>query len=901
MSRLANLFPWRRRRLERDLVREFEYHLERREAELQQGGLSESEAKRQAAIEFGGLVQAQEEVRDTWKWQWLDNLARDVRYALRSLVRSPGFTAAAVLSLMLGIGATAAIFALVDQVLVRSLPVVHPERLVHLDWKGASLSNVWGTGNLMSYPLCRDFQQQTQFFEAVFCRHPTEVILSTGDQHQSVPAEIVSGSFFPGLGIRPERGRLIDETDDVTPGAHPVVVLSYSYWKNTLGGAEDVVGRQVLMNNVPMIVIGIASSSFRGVDPLSPPAMWVPAMMKRAATPEWDRLLDRRAAWMHVFARLRPGVTADATMNGLQPWFKAVIEGESRLAGFPNVSSELRQNFLTSTVNAIPVAGGLSDRRITLKQPLTVLMAGTLLLALMASLNVASLLLARAASRTREVMTRLALGASRGRVMRQLLIESLLIALTGGVLGLAAAPMVSAAVAWLLPGQTDLAHPIDLRVFLFALALSLLTGAMCGLAPAIKAGRSSLLAKDRPVLSATGAIRLRKMIVVAQLAFALVVLIAAGLFVQTLVRLHAKDPGYERSRLVMVRVEPDAIGYSVADAPGLIEALLQRFRTLPIVEGAVVANSSLLTGGSPRRVLTVEAQTRIVTERPLPMMRVGPGFFATLGTDVVAGREFNTDDTRGLENGPYRSIVVNESFARRYFPGTSPVGRRVGFGNQPSTVAAIEIVGVVKDVSLRFVRDDVEPEHVFVPFASAGPLAGNGTIYVRVRSDPESAIPSIRTAITAVDSRLPVVPTGLNAQMDRALQSERMLAVLSAAFGIVALLLCVVGLYGVMSFVVARRGQEIGIRLALGATRAGTMWMILRDTAVMLAVGTIVALPTAFFLRRFVAAQLYGVTAFDGVTVLLASGLLVAVGFGAAMVPAWRAASVSPTEALRLE
>ncbi len=902
MPNLLNLLPWRRRRMEADLDRELRYHVDRRVEDLKRSGVSEADARRRVALEFGGMVQVQEEVRDTWVWRRLDTLTRDVRYAGRTLLRNPGFTAAAALSLALGIGANAGIFSLVDQVLLRQLPVREPERLVLLDWRGPSLSASWGTGNLMSYPLCRDLQQQDRFFDGVFCRHPTTVLLATGQQHEPARAEIVSGSYFPVLGVRPALGRLIDQSDDREPGAHPVVVLSYDYWTNRLGRSPDAVGRKVLVNNHPMTVIGIATAGFRGIDPIEVPELWIPAMMKRQATPEWDRLLDRRAVWMHVFGRLKPGVTALHAKAGLQPWFTSVLEEDTRQEGFPNVTAEQRRAFLTSTIEVLPGDQGRSDLRQTLARPLWVLMVGTSLLTLLACLNVASLLLARGAARSRELVTRIALGASRGRIASQLLVEGMFIAAIGGLLGLLVAPAVSQVLVLLLP-ENDLTARLDHRVFLFALTVSIVTGGVCGLAPALQAGRRSLIpaTNERSSVSTAGAVRVRKAIVIAQLAFTLVLLMGSGLFLQTLARLHAKDLGVASSGLLMLRVEPDAIGYSPSDAPRFMLDLMHRLQAVPAIERVSIANTHLLTGGSPRRILAIESDTRIVTERGVPIMRVGPAFFSTLGTRVIAGREFDEGDTRDLEKTGVRSIIVNESFARRYFGGRNPVGHRVGVGNQPDTPTTIEIVGMVKDVSFRFVRDDREPEHAFFPFAQTGPLAGNGTLYLRVRGEPDAAVASVRTAVAQVDARLPLAVRTLDDQIDRSLRSERMMATLSSGFGAIALMLSVVGLYGVMSFVVTRRTQEIGVRLALGATRSDAMWLIIRDALMMICAGAAIALPAAWALKRLVEAELFGVGAYDAPTMALALSLLALVALGAAMVPAWRAASVNPTQALRLE
>jgi predicted permease len=386
------------------------------------------------------------------------------------------------------------------------------------------------------------------------------------------------------------------------------------------------------------------------------------------------------------------------------------------------------------------------------------------------------------------------------------------------------------------------------------------------------------------------------------MALTLVLLVGAGLFVQTLARLYAKDVGFSGSRLLLFSAEPDAVGYSAADAPQVMRDLLQELQNVPDVESVAVANSSVLSGGSPTRNLTIQSDQRIVAQRPVPIMRVGPGFFATLGTPIVTGRDFTDGDTRDHEKTGVRSVIVNESFARRYFGERSPVGHHVGVGNRPDTPTNIEIVGVVGDFSLRFLRDDYEPAHAFFPFGQTGPLAGNGVFYLRVRGQPEFAFASIRAAVAKVDPRLPMASlrTG-DDQIDSILRSERMLATLSSSFGALALLLAVVGLYGVMSFVVTQRTQEIGVRLALGATRSHAMWLVIRDALLMIAAGCAIAIPSAWALRTLVESQLFGVRPFDGPTIALASGVLCLAALAAATIPAWRAAAVSPTEALRCE
>jgi len=904
VAKLLNLLPWRRRRLEQELERELRYHMERRIDDLRQSGATDADARRQAALEFGGLAQVREEVRETWVWRWLDNVERDIRYAFRTLRRSPAFAVTALLSLALGTGVNAAIFSLIDQVLLRPLAVHDANRLVHVIWRGNTLTTGWGYGYLMSYPLCRDLQAQREFFDGIFCRHATMVNVSTGQQREPVRAEIVSGSYFPVLGVRPALGRLLDVSDDLEPGAHPVIVLSHHYWMNRLGGAPDVVGRKVLVNNYPMTVVGVAPADFPGVDPLMPPMVWVPAAMTEQAAnidAYWDRLLDRRAAWLNVLGRLKPGLSAEQAKAGLQPWFKSMLEADARREGFPQVSPQQRSSFLASTVDILPTPRGLSGRRGALERPVWVLTGGTLLLLLLATLNVAGLLLARGAARRRELTTRMAVGATRARITGQVLVESLLVTLGGGALGLAAAPGVARVLLAYLSQDNDLSVHIDGRVFAFAFITSVATGAVCAIAPALQTGRIPLITalKERSTVPTGTGLRLRKALMIGQLAFTLILLVGAGLFVQTLARLY-DQAAFPTSRLLMLSVDPPDSGYSPSDAERAMREVFQRLQAVPDIERVAAANTRILSGAAASTMLTIQSVERTSTDRAVARMRVGPGFFATLGTPIVAGRDFGEADARppGAAPTPYRTAIVNESFARRYFKDRSPVGYRFGLGNRPGAATNIEIIGVVRDIGFRSLRD-AETEKVYFNFWDRD--SGDGTFYLRLRGGGDAAFAAIRTAVAQVDPALPVSLTTLDEQIERSLMTERMLAALSTGFAVMALLLSAIGLYGVMSFVVTQRTQEIGVRLALGATRPAAVWLILRDALIMVGAGIAIALPSAWALRRLVEAELFGVRAFDGPTVVLAMAVLAVVTLGGVMVPAWRAASLSPTDALRLE
>jgi predicted permease len=903
MWKLLNLLPGRNRRMERELERELRYHIDRRVDDLVSKGISRADARRQVAIEFGGVTQVQDEVRDAWVWRWLSNGQRDLQYAARLLRRNPVFAATALLSIALGIGASTAVFSLIDQVLLRRLPVSDPDRLVYFNWKGGTLSTGWGYAYLNSYPLCRELQEQRRVFEGVVCRHPTTVNLVLGQQSQLVRAEIVSGSYFDVLGVRPRLGRLFDAADDVNPGGHPVVIVGEAYWRNQLASDPKVIGATVSVSGYPMTVIGVAPASFGGMDPLAPASLWMPATMAAHAgniDAYWDQLLNRRAAWLHVFGRLRPGLTRESAKTALEPWFRSMLANEPNTAGFPNTTADQRRQFFASTFDLEPVPSGLSSNRRAFQRPLWVIMAGSVILLLLASLNVAGLMLARGAARAREFTTRMAIGASRGRIAGQLLVESVVIALAGGGLGLLAAPALARAIVFFLPQGGEVALRIDARVLAFGFVASVCTAVLCGLAPALHTRRTPLVASlnDRSRVAAGGGVRLRKALVAGQLAFTLVLLIGSGLFVQTLARLHG-NLGFDSQNLVTVSVDPPAKGYAEPDAERIMREVLDRLQAVAVVEMAAAANSTMLTGGAASTMVTIQSDRRFTSDRSVARMRVGPGFFGVIGAPVSAGRDFDERDMRPAGDPPrnYRTVIVSESFVRRYFKDQNPIGARIGLGDRPETRTTIEIIGVVKDFSRRTLRDE-QVETIFLQYFDN--QSGDGTFYVKTRGSAERALGRIRSAIAQVDPELPVTLTVFDDQIERSLRTERMLASLSSTFGTLALLLAVIGLYGVMAFVVTQRTQEIGLRMALGASRTAAVWLILRDAAVMIAGGVLIALPSAWALRRFVEAELFGVTSLHLPTIAVAGAVLTLVGFSAALLPAWRAATVNPTEALRL-
>jgi predicted permease len=900
MTQLANWF--RRKKLESGLDRELRYHLDRRIIDFERSGLPTGEARRQALLELGGIAQIQEEVRDIWLTRWLRDFAYDLRVSTRSFLRTPSFTVTAVLSLVLGIGATTAIYSLVDQVLLHALPVRQPERLVLIDWRGDQVANGFGSWNLMSYPICRDLDEQKHFFDGVFCRALTTVNLSTGDDYRPATAEIVSGNYFPVLGVGPASGRVLANDDDGTPNANPVAVLSYDFWETQLGSAPDVIGRKVLVNRHPLTIIGVAASTFKGIDVGEVPSIWIPASMSAQAIPGFNDLLDRRTRWMQVLGRLNQGVTLQEAQTGLQPWFKAMLQEDARRAGFPIITAERRQEFLNSSIVLTPAPQGHSGLRRRLLEPLWVLFAVTATLLGLACLNVSGLFLARGSARDREIGTRLALGASRGRLGRQLLADSLLIALAGGLLGIAAAPIAVRTLIAFLPlgtAPTALHAGVDSRLLLFAFVVSVAAGLLSGLAPAWQAGRRSLVSALRERGgTAFGGVRLRKVIVTAQIALTLTLVVGAGLFLRTLDALMAKGPGFITSSLISFGIDTLRSGYSPAEGTRVIRRIDEAIRQSPITQASAVARFALLTGGSWNDPMTILADKRISTDRDVNLNSVTPGFFQTMGIRIIAGRNFDERDARAPGAPGWRSAIVNEAFAKRYLGGRSPLGVRICEGSGPDAKPNTEIVGVMSNFSYRGLRE--ESEQAYFPFFE-GEGAG-GTFYVRVRGTPESFFPSLRAIVHSADPVLPMTDfRTLDEQVDRSLNTEHMLATLCGSFSALALLLSLVGLYGVMSFVVTQRTREIGIRLALGATRWSAIWLVLRDALAMILSGIGLGLPFVWALGRLVESQLYDVKPSDPAVIAITILVLCSASLGAALIPAHRASGVNPTDALRVE
>jgi predicted permease len=834
----------------------------------------------------------------------MSNILADVRYALRILRRSPLFATVAILSLALGIGANTAIFTLMDQIVLRKLPVKDPDSLVMLYQTGAHNGSNMGR-RMHSYPMYQDFQQKAEALSEVICRRLIAASISVDNQTERVDAEMVSGNFFSMLGVKPAVGRVFSsEEDDQVYNGHPVVVLSYPYWVTRFARDPGVVGKKILVNNYPMTIVGVSAAGFLGLDPAQSPQIRVPILMKPVVAPEWAWLKvdDRRTRWVQVFGRLKPGYTAESAAASLQVLFLQIRQYESTLPAAAKWSAYGREQFMKGAVHVEKAATGYSELRNSVSAALIVLMCMVGLVLLIACGNVANLLIARALARQKEISVRLSLGASRRQLLRQLLVESMVLATAGGLTGIAFAFGITRGLLALVPAEGNplliIPRP-DARILLFTLAVTILTGLLFGLIPAWRATRPDLWTTLKDTIgSIAGAhgssLFLRKSLIAAQVALSFLLLFGAGLFVRSLQNLKATNSGFEgMENLVTFQVSPALSGYDALRAVNFFRDLTDNIRSLPGVKAAAFTTVPLLHGNEWDSSMTVEGyQSKDGEDMQAFMNAPSPGYFRTMGTPILEGRDFDARDVH-----PNAKVaIVNQRFAKHFFGETSAVGRHLASGVR-ETKLDIEIVGVVADTLYEGPREGVHRQ-VFLP------NYGNGTntFYVRTTADSKAMYGAIRNAVKRLDPSLPVYEMKtLEGQLDQTLLTERLVALLSAGFGLLATGLAIIGLYGVMAFVVTRRTKELGVRLALGARRRAVVWLVMKEVLILVAVGLVIGVPSAIGLGRFVSAQLYGIQGTDLRTAVAMVLFLSAVASGAGMIPAHRASRIDPMTALRFE
>ncbi|HKU24608.1 MAG TPA: ABC transporter permease, partial [Candidatus Sulfotelmatobacter sp.] len=888
---------------------EFRSTLDAYQEDLIRQGLPEEEALRKARIDLGRTSAQNETYRHAIGLRLFDELSGDIRYGLRALRRNPGFAVVAVLSLALGIGANTAMFSLLDQVVLRLLPVSHPEQLVIVRETGNHYGNSYGA-NTISWPMFEDLRDNNQVFSGMFCRFPASVTIGDGDRAAQIPAELVSGSYFPILGVGAALGRTLASDDDAVPDSSPVVVLSYSFWQSYFDGDGKIIGRTIALNSQAMTVIGVAQPGFDGVELGAPAKVFVPIMMKTEMTPHSDGLKDRRRrlSWVTAYGRLKPGVGPQQAQLSLQPLLHGILEMEVEQPEFTrNATAQDRQLFLRNRIELLP--GSDNGLREYMRRPLWLLVAFTGVVLLLACANLANLLLARATARERELAVRMAIGAGRVRIVRQLLVESLLLSTAGTVVGLALAFLADRVLLHIyLPADAAaefVVSPIpDGRVLVFAVGAMLLTSLLFGVLPAVRGSRTeiALSLKDRSGVLSSGGISLRRALVGIQVALSLMLLVGAGLFVRTLRNLKNLGPGFPTDHLLTFRIDPSLNGYSDEQTKSFYQRLNVNLQTTPGVTSVGFSVMPILKGYAwQNAIVGKDFEGMPIEEQPV-LNHVGPDYFATLGIPILAGRAFTVQDV-GPSNWRHDTYaVINQSFARQYFPGQTPIGQRFGLVDEmvPVSPQDIEVIGVIPDRKYRDLRETPPPQAYFPYFEDAHFRFMN--IYLRTEADPRLIENAIRERMRQFDPHVPVVGLQtVDEQIGFSLRTERLIASLSGLFGGLATLLAVVGLYGVMAYVVTRRTREFGIRIALGALRSNVIVMVMREALILMGTGLAAGCSLSLALADLIRNQLYGLNPRDPLTFIgSAIVLTLAAGF-AGFLPALRASGVDPTTSLRQE
>jgi predicted permease len=840
----------------------------------------------------------------------MNTLLQDIRYALRQLRKSPGFTLTVIVTLALGIGANAAVFTLFDQVLLRMLPVERPRELVRFEWSGAFSGSASSFGgdqfNYFSYPMYKDLRDRNQVFAGMLAADKANVGVSWRNQAEDKDAEVVTGNYFQLLGLKPALGRLLTPQDDTAKNANPVLVLSYDYWRTRFAASRDVVGQTVLINGHSFTVLGVAPENFQSAIGGYKPGVFVPVSMVEAAIP-WrapmDDLNNHQSIWLTVVARLKPGMTIPKAEASLGPLWHSLREYELTL--YKSRSERFKKNFLdNSQLKVVDDSTGFSPDRMELKMPLIILMSMSGLLIAMCAINVATLLLLRAAGRAREMSMRYALGAKRHRIVSQLLIEGGLLGLAGAAAGLAIAPVVTTTLVRLLisadPGEEPYSTSIDAHVLLFTLGVALLVSLLFSIAPVFHFMRPDLANTLRQTAgtASKGSQRFRKLAVGAQIALSVVLLGGAGLFVRTLDNLRHQSVGFDTSHLATFSLDPTNSGYGEDRTPQIVSNALEALCRIPGVTQVGATTDPELAGDSNSSNFTVQGYKpsegeNMNSEAPW----IAPGYFAALKQPLLVGREFTSADAQGQP----KVAIVNLSFAKRFYGSAqNAIGRVLAGGGGDDVKPDTTIVGVVGDIKHQNLRKDIGPA-VYRPYLQMKHPVGV-QVYVRTARPPETIETSIRQAMHQLDPTLVVDELRtMEAEVDRRAADVRALAFLAIGFSVLAMVLAAVGLYGVLAYSTEQRTREIGVRLALGAQRSGVIILVVREMAIIAAIATIIALPSIVALARLFRSQLYGVTPSDPLTLAGAALLTAVMVTVAAVLPARRAATVEPMQALRAE
>lgn len=896
----------RREQFDRDLDEEIRLHLDLRTQQLVDRGLDPAAAHRAARLKFGNSTRTKEKSRMAWTSEILQNFMRDAAYGVRTLMRSPALTIVALLSLALGIGGNTAIFSLLDVVLLRSLPVKDPGQLVLL---GTGTANGIGSdiarSELYSYPFYRQLKKRNAVFSNV-----AAIFSMTNDVHgfilnksdevntgsELMHVALVSGTYFPMLGVHAQLGRTLRETDDSSEGNHPVAVISQAFWKNHFDSDPDVLGRKIKLGSAVFTIAGVAPREFFGTTVGEAPDIWVPLSMTRAVPPGWDFYKNDFTQCLYVIGRLKPGVSLAAATANVDLLLQQITRGFSDA----DLNEQNLDKLIKIRVPLTPIAHGLSSLRRKFSLPLKILMVVVLLVLLIACANIGNLLLARSTARARELAVRQALGAHRLRIIRQLLTESLVIALGGGILGIG---FGAAAIHLLLrmvsggPETLPLHAGLDMRVLIFTCAITVVTAILFGVIPAFRATRVDLtdsLKEGRGTGSGSARNPLAKTLVVSQVAFSLVLMVGAGLFLRTLVNLNNIDPGFNREGVLRLNIDSKVTGMKTND-PRLNEMFQEIETRVSAIPGVKSASFSAFT-------FHEGSWTSAVLVRGMPNNEniqvhqnvVGNGYFATMQIPLLAGRTFTNADTANSQH----VAVISEHIAKTMFPPGNPIGRHFRLGtDKPEN--DYEVIGIVGDAKFNSLRE--APVNINYLSYREHPWSF-GDFEVRYTGDLGAVSHAVQQAIHSVNPSLPIMDiTTLNEQVGRTLTNQRLVAQISAFFGILAAFLSCIGIYGLMSYTISRRTNEIGIRIALGAQRSSVRWLVLRETLQLVVTGIAIGAPITFAGRRLIDSMLYGLHGSELVSLLVSIVLLLGVATLAGFLPAQRASKVDPMIALRYE
>jgi predicted permease len=891
----------RRQEFDANLEEEMRLHQQLRREQMIESGMTAEAARAAAQRKFGNPTLLKEKSHMTWGWGWLESLLQDAQYGVRAMLRSPVLTAVALISLALGIGANTAIFSLLDAVMLRSLPVKEPSQLVLLgkgQWNG--IADAFPITELYSYPFYREMQRKNVVFSDVAATlsmsNSVHGLVEGRDETEPMHIQLVSGTYFPMLGVQALMGRALTDEDDRIEGATPVAVVSYAWWKRALAGDPSVLSRKIKLGSTMFSIVGVAPPEFFGTKVGEAPDLWIPLAMMQQVPPGWKGYNDNLAESLYVMGRLKPGITMDQATSNVNLVYQQILRG------FPDVRMDEKslKDLNNIRVPLTPMATGLSSLRREFSEPLKILMAVVALVLLIACANIANLLLARSTARARELAVRQALGARRIRIVRQLLTESLLIALAGGALGICFASLASRLLLRMVSSGSQplpLDVSIDTRLLLFTVAVTATTALLFGTIPAIRATRLQLtdaLKDGRGSQGAATKSPLAKVLVIAQVTLSLVLLVGAGLFLRSLVNLSNVDTGFNKENVLRLQTNASSVGYK-ADDPritALYQQIEERVSALPGVRAASYS-SFTFHEGSWNTYVVIPGR---VTDKNVDVEHnvVGNGYFQTMQIPLIAGRTFGPQDTATSQ----RVGVISERMARTMFPPGNPIGSHYHIGS-PDNPYEIEVIGIVKDVKYYSLQEDPTTLD-YIPYTQRHEYLDD--FEVRYTGDFNTVAASVKQAIHSIDRNLPITRiTTLDEQVGRSFTNQKLVAELSTFFGLLAVFLSCIGIYGLMSYVVSRRTHEIGIRMALGAPRSEVRWMVMREIALLVAVGVAIGIPITIASGRMVSHMLFGLKGADVASLLIAIAVLLTVGLLAGYLPAKRASRVDPMVALRYE